>query len=96
MKRLSSKTLGKPRAGDRVLSLPELAKVWIAIERSKTGTSTKNMHLMTMLWGNRISDLRLVCKEHFDMVNDVWPIPPEISKMENTIAARYRSTLNPC
>ncbi|PNH99570.1 tyrosine-type recombinase/integrase [Vibrio diazotrophicus] len=73
------------KAGDRVLILPELAKVWIAIERSKAGTSTKNLHLMTMLWGNRISELRLARKEHFDMVNDVWTVPPEISKMNNTI-----------
>ncbi|MBL4278973.1 tyrosine-type recombinase/integrase [Vibrio fluvialis] len=74
-----------PKAGERVLSLPELAKIWIAIERSKAGTSTKNLHLITMLWGNRISELRLARKEHFDMVNDVWTVPPEISKMGNAI-----------
>ncbi len=71
--------------GDRVLTLPELAKVWIAIERSKAGTSTKNLHLMTMLWGNRLSELRLARREHFDMVNDIWTVPPELSKMGNTI-----------
>lgn len=74
-----------PKAGERVLSLPELAKTWIAIERSKVGTSTKNLHLITMLWGNRISELCLARKEHFDMVNDVWTVPPEISKMGNAI-----------
>ncbi|MDN3699163.1 site-specific integrase [Vibrio cortegadensis] len=72
-------------AGDRVLSLPELAKVWIAIERSKAGTSTKNLHLMTILWGNRISELRQARRCHFDMINDVWTVPPELSKMGNTI-----------
>ncbi|ENP8391129.1 MULTISPECIES: site-specific integrase [Vibrio] len=74
-----------PSAGERVLSLPELAKVWIAIERSKAGTSTKNLHLITMLWGNRLSELRLAKREHFDMVNDIWTVPPELSKMGNTI-----------
>lgn len=72
-------------AGDRVLSLPGLAKVWIAIERSKAGTSTKNLHLITMLWGNRLSELRLAKREHFDMVNEIWTVTPVLSKMGNTI-----------
>ncbi|EOW9408976.1 site-specific integrase [Vibrio cholerae] len=41
--------------------------------------------LLTMLWGDRITELRLVRKKHFDMVNDVWTVPPEISKMGNAI-----------
>ncbi|MFA0690593.1 tyrosine-type recombinase/integrase [Vibrio splendidus] len=84
--KIKQQDVGEPsKAGDRVLSLPELAKVWIAIERSKAGTSTKNLHLLTMLWGNRLSELRLARREHFDMINDVWTIPPELSKMGNTI-----------
>lgn len=71
--------------GDRVLTLPELAKIWITLERSKAGTSTKNLHLMTMLWGNRLSELRLARRQHFDMLNDIWTVPPELSKMGNTI-----------
>ncbi|HDY8008067.1 TPA: tyrosine-type recombinase/integrase [Vibrio vulnificus] len=71
--------------GDRVLSLPELAKIWITVERSKAGTTTKNLHLMTMLWGNRLSELRLARRQHFDMLNDIWTVPPELSKMGNTI-----------
>ncbi|EOG7750618.1 tyrosine-type recombinase/integrase [Vibrio cholerae] len=71
--------------GDRVLTLPELARIWIALERSKAGTSIKNLHLMTMLWGNRLSELRLARRSHFDMLNDVWTVPPELSKMGNTI-----------
>ncbi len=35
--------------------------------------------------GHRISELRLARKEHFDMINDVWTVPPEISKMGNAI-----------
>ncbi|MBU2897720.1 tyrosine-type recombinase/integrase [Vibrio hepatarius] len=73
------------KGGDRVLTLPELANIWIGIERSKAGTSTKNLHLMTMLWGNRLSELRLARRDHFDMVNDIWTVPPELSKMGNTI-----------
>lgn len=86
LKKIRQQDVGEsPSAGDRVLSLPELAKVWIAIERSKAGTSTKNLHLITMLWGNRLSELRLAKREHFDMANDIWTVPPELSKMGNTI-----------
>ncbi|MCU8386677.1 site-specific integrase [Vibrio vulnificus] len=74
-----------PKDGDRVLSLPELAKIWITLERSKAGTTTKNLHLITMLWGNRLSELRLARRQHFDMLNDIWTVPPELSKMGNTI-----------
>ncbi|MBF4438481.1 integrase, partial [Vibrio anguillarum] len=59
--------------------------IWITLERSKAGTSTKNLHLMTMLWGNRLSELRLARRKHFDLINDVWTVPPDISKMGNTI-----------
>ncbi|WPC72975.1 tyrosine-type recombinase/integrase [Vibrio porteresiae] len=73
------------QTGSRVLSLPELAKIWICIERSKAGTSTKNLHLITMLWGNRVSELRLARRAHFDMDNDIWTVPPELSKMGKPI-----------
>ncbi|HFQ4959238.1 TPA: tyrosine-type recombinase/integrase [Vibrio vulnificus] len=86
LEKIKRQDVGTPsQAGDRVLTLPELAKIWIALERSKAGTATKNLHLMTMLWGNRLSELRLARREHFDMVNDIWTVPPELSKMNNTI-----------
>lgn len=86
LEKIRKQDVGEPATdGDRVLSLPELAKIWITLERSKAGTSTKNLHLMTMLWGNRLSELRLARRQHFDMHNDIWTVPPELSKMGNTI-----------
>lgn len=87
LEKIRKQDVGEPATdGDRVLSLPELAKIWITLERSKAGTSTKNLHLMTMLWGNRLSELRLARRQHFDMHNDIWTVPPELSKMGNTIS----------
>jgi integrase len=94
--KIRQQDVGEPsRAGDRVLTLSELAKIWIAIERSKAGTSTKHLHLMTMLWGNRLSELRLARKEHFDMVNGIWTVPPELTKMGNTIRRPIPDRIRP-
>ena len=79
--KIKQQNIGVPaQRGDRVLTWNELAKVWVAIERSKAGTSTKNLHLMTLLWGNRISELRLARRSHFDMIAGVWTVPAELSK----------------
>lgn len=41
----------RAEVGDRVLSYHELAKIWLAIERSRASTSNKLLHQMLMLWG---------------------------------------------
>ncbi|WP_413111654.1 tyrosine-type recombinase/integrase [Thaumasiovibrio sp. DFM-14] len=71
--------------GERVLDFDELAKIWVAIERSKAGTSTKNLHLISMLWGNRLSELRLARRDHFDLDKCLWTVPAEISKTRKQI-----------
>ncbi|MGR5250917.1 tyrosine-type recombinase/integrase [Vibrio astriarenae] len=71
--------------GERFLDFDELATVWIAIERSKAGTSTKNLHLLIILMGCRLSELRLSRRSHFDLKNGVWTVPPEISKTRKAI-----------
>ncbi|WP_245621559.1 site-specific integrase [Enterovibrio calviensis] len=50
---------------------------------------------MTMLWGKRLSELRLARREHFDLVNDVWTVPPELSKMGNTIRMPIPKDIKP-
>lgn len=50
--------------GDRVLSYNELAQIWMAIERSRASTSNKLLH--QMLWGARLSELRLTI-QFFDL-----------------------------
>ncbi len=96
LEKIRQQDVGSPSVvGDRVLALPELARVWIAIERSKASTSTKHLHLMTMMWGNRLSELRCARRDHFDMVNDLWTVPPELSKMGNTIRRPIPKSIKP-
>ncbi|MDE9516802.1 site-specific integrase [Xenorhabdus bovienii] len=73
--------------GNRVLSYQELAKIWLAIERSRASTSNKLLHQMVMLWGCRLSELRLATIQEFDLESDVWSVPSGHSKT-NTIIRR--------
>lgn len=75
----------RAEVGDRVLSYHELAKIWLAIERSRASTSNKLLHQMLMLWGARLSELRLAKKTEFDLLENVWTVPKEHSKMGNVI-----------
>ncbi|WP_407332989.1 tyrosine-type recombinase/integrase [Enterovibrio sp. 27052020O] len=43
----------------------------------------------------RLSELRLARREHFDLVNDVWTVPPELSKMGNTIRRPIPKDIKP-
>ncbi|WP_340618237.1 tyrosine-type recombinase/integrase [Xenorhabdus entomophaga] len=71
--------------GDRVLSYQELAKIWLAIERSRASTSNKLLHQMVMLWGCRLSELRLATIQEFDLENEIWTVPSEHSKTKKII-----------
>ncbi|MFL4153023.1 tyrosine-type recombinase/integrase [Escherichia coli] len=75
----------RAEVGDRVLSYHELAKIWLAIERSRASTSNKLLHQMLMLWGARLSELRMATKTEFDLLDNVWTVPKEHSKMGNVI-----------
>jgi integrase len=86
--KISPRDIGeRADVGDRVLSYQELAKIWLAIERSRASTSNKLLHQMVMLWGCRLSELRLSTIQEFDLENGVWSIPSEHSKT-NTIIRR--------
>lgn len=75
----------RSETGSRVLTYTELAQIWLGIERSRAATSNKLLHQMLMLWGARVSELRLSeCKE-FDLTEWVWTVPKEHSKMGNFI-----------
>lgn len=71
--------------GDRVLTYTELAKVWIGIERSRAATSNKLLHQMLILWGARMSELRLAVKGDFNLEGGVWTVPASNSKMGDTV-----------
>jgi integrase len=84
--RISPRDVGvRSESGSRVLTYTELAKIWIAIERSRAATSNKLLHQMLMLWGARNSELRLSERQEFDLEEGVWTVPKEHSKMNNVI-----------
>lgn len=79
--RISPKDVGcKPEVGDRVLTYNELAMLWLAIERSRAATSNKLLHQMVMLWGARLSEVRLAERREFDLHELVWTVPKEHNK----------------
>lgn len=75
----------RSEVGERVLSYTELAQIWVAVERSRAATSNKLLHQMLMLWGARVSELRLSERREFDLDEKVWTVPKEHSKMGNII-----------
>ncbi|WP_368870130.1 tyrosine-type recombinase/integrase [Proteus mirabilis] len=84
--KLSPKTIGKrPDIGDRVLTYTELAKIWLALENCKIVTSNKLLHQMLMLYGSRLSEMRLANASEFNMEDMIWTTPREHSKMGNII-----------
>lgn len=84
--KLSVKTIGKkPDVGSRVLTYTELAKIWIALENNKIVTSNKVLHQLLLLWGARLSELRLATESEFNMDDLIWTTPAEHSKMGNVI-----------
>ncbi|EEW4983676.1 site-specific integrase [Escherichia coli] len=84
--KLSVKNIGKkPDVGSRVLTYTELAKIWLALENSKVVTSNKVLHQLLLLWGARLSELRLATASEFNMEDLVWTTPKEHSKMGNII-----------
>ncbi|ULH09624.1 site-specific integrase [Serratia marcescens] len=70
----------RSETGDRILTYFELAEIWIAIERSRASTSNKLLHQMLMLWGARLSELRLCERHEFDLREMLWTVPKEHSK----------------
>lgn len=84
--KLSVKNIGqKPDVGDRVLTYTELAKIWLALENNKVFSSNKLLHQMLLLWGPRLSELRLSTPAEFNMDDLIWTTPSEHSKMGNVI-----------
>lgn len=84
--KLSVKTIGKkPDVGERVLTYTELAKVWLALENNKIVSSNKVLHQLLLLWGPRLSELRLSTPDEFNMNDLIWTTPSGHSKMGNVI-----------
>lgn len=84
--KLSVKNIGeKPDTSERVLTYNELAKIWLALENNKVFSSNKILHQMLLLWGARLSELRLSTPGEFNMRDKIWTTPAAHSKMGNVI-----------
>jgi len=84
--KLIVKNIGeKPGVGERVLTYTELAKIWLALENNKVFSSNKLLHQMLLLWGARLSELRLSTPDEFNMDDLIWTTPKDHSKMGNVI-----------
>lgn len=83
---LQPKDVGKKASvGEVTLSYNQLAKIWLAIERSRGSTSNKLLHQLLMLYAARNSELRLAVKDEFDREEGVWTVPAEKSKTNKII-----------
>lgn len=94
--KISPKDVGvKPSVGETVLTYNQLAKVWLAIERSRGSTSNKLLHQMLMLYGARNSELRLAVKSEFDREEGLWLVPAEKSKTRKLIRRPIFKAIEP-
>ncbi|MEI2602702.1 site-specific integrase [Erwinia aphidicola] len=94
--KLSPKDVGvKPSVGETTLTYNQLAKVWLAIERSRGSTSNKLLHQMLMLYGARNSELRLAVKAEFDREEGLWLVPAEKSKTRKIIRRPIFEAIEP-
>ncbi|ECF6082968.1 site-specific integrase [Salmonella enterica] len=83
---LQPKDVGvKSSVGEVTLSYNQLAKIWLAIERSRASTSNRLFHQLLMLYGARNSELRLAIKDEFDREEGIWTVPAEKSKNNRII-----------
>jgi len=64
----------------RSLSDHELKLVWKAVRDSNIRPKNQLMMELLIMWGARVGELRAAKKEHFDLHNNVWTIPPENHK----------------
>lgn len=94
--KLSVKTIGKRSdIGTRVLTYGELAKVWVALEYSKIHSSNRILHQLLLLWGSRLSEMRLATMADFNLDDLIWTTPSSISKMGNVIRRPIFSHVQP-
>jgi len=77
--------LASNQVGEVTLSYNQLAKVWLAIERSRGSTSNRLLHQLLMLYDARNSKLRLAVRGVFDREEGICTVPAEKSKTKKLI-----------
>lgn len=84
--KLSPKNVGKRADGKyRVLIYYELAKIWLALENSKTASSNKALHQLILLYWCRLSEMHLARVNEFNLDDMMLTIPACHSKKGNVI-----------
>ena len=71
----------KKVAGARSLDDDEIRMLFTAMDRSRMAMKNKLYLKLCLIFGCRNGELRLSEKEHFDLENLVWTIPPENHKL---------------
>ncbi len=69
------------KTGERTLSDDEIYHLWMAVENSRMVYKNKLFVKLCLFYANRVGELLLSEKEHFDFKENVWTIPPENHKM---------------
>jgi len=94
--KISPRDVGvKAAIGDKVLTYNELARIWLAIERSRASTSNKLLHQMLMLWGARNGELREATRADFNDEEMIWIVPAAKSKTNKLIRRPIFSQIEP-
>jgi integrase len=71
----------KKLPGSRTLSGEEITRVWRAIENSRMAAKNRLFLKLCLIYGCRNGELRQAEKSHFDIVGNVWTVPPGNHKL---------------
>ncbi|SFN78600.1 Integrase [Izhakiella capsodis] len=94
--KLAPKDVGrKPEVGEVTLSYSQLAKIWLAIERSRASTANKLLHQLLMLYGARNTEMRCAVYSEFDLEEEVWLLPASRSKTNKIIRRPIFAQVSP-
>lgn len=81
MMSLRSRDVGtSSKAGTRVFTVQEVAKIWRGLESSRAGTENKMIHQLCLIYGCRLTEARTVTRSDLDWDAMVWTVPAHISK----------------
>jgi len=93
--RLIVKDVGeKAEVGERVLLLDEVAKIWLAIERSQASPATKMCLQLIFITGARQSEVRTARWHDFNFDSMIWTVPKENSKSGKEISRPISTKMN--
>ncbi|CAH7224207.1 Integrase [Vibrio chagasii] len=72
----------------RKLTDVEIGAMWVCLDTLRHHDTMKNLLRLTMIFGSRISELRLSKKEDFDFERMVWTVPVANNKMGSKLDSK--------